>query len=433
MKLAINGGSKVRMEPFPAYKYINNDEIQAVTKVLESGILSKFIGGWHQDFNGGEQVNFLEAEWSKKFNIKHSIAVNSATSGLIAAMGAIGLEPGDEVIVSPYSMAISATAPLFYGAIPVFADIEEDYYCLDVDSIKCKISERTKAIIVVDLFGHPYNYKAINALAKEHNIVVIEDASQAPGSTYDGKYAGTLGDIGVFSLNYHKHIHSGEGGIIVTNDDELCNRLKLIRNHAESVVEGMEYTNLVNMIGYNFRMTELEAAIARVQLTKLDELIDERIKNVNYISEQLSEVEYIETAKVRDGVKSVFYKHILKFDETLAGVSRNKFFEAVKAELTPITLRETEGINISTGYVKPLYLLPMFRDKIAFGSNGYPFVSPYYDKEINYEEGLCPVCEDMHYRRLVSHEYMRPPMTQKDLDDFVEAIMKVSRNLEELK
>lgn len=432
-KLAINGGEKLRKELFPAYKYIDQSEIDAVTKVLSSGILSKFIGGWHEDFLGGNEVRSLEQEWADKFSVKHAIAVNSATSGLIAAMGAIGISPGDEVIVSPYSMAISATAPMFYGAVPIFADVEEDYFCIDVKSIEERITDKTKAIIAVDIFGHPYNYREINKLAAKHGLKVIEDASQAPGATFDGKFAGTLGDIGVFSLNYHKHIHSGEGGIIVTNDDELSKRLKLIRNHAESVVEGMGYNNLVNMLGFNFRMTEVEAAIARTQLYKLDDLIDSRISNIEYISDQLEEIEYIQPAKVRDGVKSVFYKHVLIFNPEKAGVSRNRFFDAVKAELMPIELRETEGINISTGYVKPLYLLPMFQQKIAIGNKGYPFVSPYYNKEISYNEGLCPVCEKLHYKTLVSHEYMRPPMTQKDLDDFINAIKKVARNIEELK
>ena len=198
MELAINGGKKVRTKLFPAYKYINEKEIEAVTNVLKSGILSKFIGGWHEDFKGGNQVNCLEKEWSEKFDIKHSLAVNSASSGLIAALGAIGISPGDEVIVTPYSMSISATAPLFYGAIPIFADIDSDYFCIDVDSIEKKITKRTKAIIAVDLFGHTYDYKRINKLAKSNNIVVIEDAAQAPGATEDGRYAGTLGDIGVF-------------------------------------------------------------------------------------------------------------------------------------------------------------------------------------------------------------------------------------------
>jgi len=153
--------------------------------------------------------------------VKHAVSVNSATSGLYCAVGAVGVGPGDEVIVSPYTMAASATAALVYNAVPVFADIEPDCFCLSAESVAQKITERTKAILVVDIFGQPYDVDGINALAKKHGLIVIEDAAQAPGATFRGRFAGTLGDIGVYSLNYHKHIHSGEGGVVVTDDLQM--------------------------------------------------------------------------------------------------------------------------------------------------------------------------------------------------------------------
>ncbi len=431
-KLAIFGGERTRKDLFPAYKYIDESEIEAVVETMRTGVLSKFIGGWHPDFNGGEAVRALELAWSQRYQSEHAIAMNSATSGLIAALGAIGISPGDEVIVGPYSMTISATAPLFYGAIPVFADIDAHTYNMDPESIRKCITAKTKAIIVVDLFGQIYDHEPINAIAKEYGIPVIEDASQAPGAMWHDKMAGTLGDIGVFSLNYHKHIHSGEGGVVVTDNAEYAMRMRLIRNHAEAVVEGMGYENLVNMIGFNFRMTEIEATIARVQLEKMDDLIEQRIKNVQYIEEKLKHIPYLSMPYVQPGMKHVYYKHAMRFDETLAGLSRNRFFEAVKAELMPIALRESEGINVSLGYVKPIYLLPLFQKQIAMGHEGFPFKSPYVDKVFDYSKGLCPVCEDLHFKTLVSHEYMRPPMSQRDLDDFVEAILKVHKYREEL-
>ena len=151
-KLAINGGNKVRTKNFPAYKTIGKEEEKAVLKVIESGVLSRFLGCWHEDFYGGPEINALEKEWAEFFNVKHAIAVNSATSALFCAVGAAGVGPGDEVIVSPYTMSASAVAPLIYNAIPVFADIEEDYFCLDPDSIEKRITDRTRAIIVVDIF-----------------------------------------------------------------------------------------------------------------------------------------------------------------------------------------------------------------------------------------------------------------------------------------
>lgn len=338
-KLALYGGEKVRKRLFPSYRTIGIEEKQAVEKVLDEGILSRFLACWHEEFYGGEQVQLLEKEWAKKFRVKHAIAVNSATSALQCAVGAAGVGPGDEVIVSPYTMTASAAAILVFNAVPVFADIEEEYFCLDPASVESRITERTKAIVVVDILGQPYDAERINAIAKKHNLMVIEDASQAPTALYKDKFAGTLGDIGVFSLNYHKHIHSGEGGIVVTNDDELADRIRLLRNHAEAVIEDMGKTNLINMLGFNFRMTEIEAAIARVQLNKLDDLIEKRLKNVEYIAAELAKIPCIQPAKVRENCKHAFYKHALLFDKEIAGVSRNVFIDAVKAELMPNEMR----------------------------------------------------------------------------------------------
>lgn len=433
-KLAINGGEKVRKTKFPAYLPIGEKELKNVQEVFKSGTFSRFLGCWHEDFFGGEQVNALEKEWAEFFNVKHAIAVNSATSALYCAVGAIGTEPFDEIIVSPYTMCASATAPLVYSAIPVFADVEADCFCLDIKDVEKKITDKTKAIIVVDIMGQIYNQE-INALAKKHNLKVIEDCAQAPYAKFDGKPAGTLGDIGIYSLNYHKHIHCGEGGILVTNDDELANKLKLIRNHAEAVVEAKGEANLVNMIGFNYRITEIEAAICREQLKKLPKLIEERIKNIEYLEKELAKIPCLKMPKVRENSTHVYYQHAILFDEKIAGVHRDKFVEAVKAELMPITLRETEGIKIGCGYLKPLYLLPMFQQKIAYGSKGFPWnMAEEENKRIyNYSQGICPVVENLYYNKLITHEYMRPGMTKADLDDVIEAFNKVWGNIDEIR
>ena len=427
-KLAINGGEKVRTELFPAYRIIGKEEEDAVVEVVRSGVLSKYLGCWHEDFYGGPQVQALEKEWAEYFGVKHAISVNSATSGLYCAVGAVGLNPGDEVIVSPYTMAASATAPLIYNAVPVFADIEEEYFCLDPDSIEERITDKTKAIIVVDIFGQPYDADRINAIAKKHNLYVIEDTAQAPGAKYKGKFAGTLGDIGIFSLNYHKHIHCGEGGIIVTNNDELADRLRLIRNHAEAVVGAKGVTNLNNMIGFNYRMTEIEAAIAREQLKKLGKLLKERQENVQYLRKELAKIPAIEVPREREDCEHAYYVQPLKYKKEVTGISRERFIEAVKAELMPIELREAEGVSIGCGYVKPLYLQPIFQQKRAYGDGSYPFSL----SSVEYGTGLCTVCEEMHYDKLITHELIRPFMSKKDLDDVVSAFKKVYDNLNEL-
>lgn len=428
--LAINGGKKVRNTKFPPYLPIGIEEFEGVREVFKSNTFSRFLGAWHEDFYGGEQVKALEEEWAEFFDVKHAIAVNSATSGLYCAVGAIGTEPFDEIIVTPYSMSCSATAPLVYSAIPVFADVEPEYFCLDIDSIESRITDRTKAIIVVDLFGQIYEQR-INEIAKKHNLLVIEDCAQAPYARYRDRFAGTLSDIGIFSLNYHKHIHCGEGGIIVTNNDDLANKLKLIRNHAESVVEAKGDTDLTNMIGFNYRMTEIDAAITREQLKKLPKLINERVKNVTYLEKELSRIQCLKMPIVRKDCTHSYYNHAILFDDVAAGVHRDKFAEAVRAELMPIALRETEGIKIGCGYVKPIYLQPMFQRKIAFGSKGFPWSMT--GREYDYSQGICPVVEDLHFNTLLTHEYMRPGMTKEDLDDVIEAFVKVWEKRSELK
>lgn len=430
-KLAINGGSPVRVKPFPAHVTVGEEEKEALCRVIDSGVLSRYLGAWHTQFMGGEEVQALEKEWAEKFKVKNAVAVNSASSGILCALGAAGICPGDEVIVTPWSMSISATAPVHYGAIPVFADVEQDCFCLDPEDVERKITPQTKAIIVVDLFGQPYNRDAINSIAKKHNIIVIEDAAQAPGANYKGKQAGTLADIGVFSLNYHKHIHCGEGGIVVTDDDCLADRLRLIRNHAESVVEGMGVTNLINMAGFNLRMTELEASVARCQIQKLENLNKKRLQNVKYIEHYLKDIQFLKMPKVRENSKHVYYVHACLYDKDKAnGITSYKFVEAIKAELPVFKLREKEGTKLGVGYVRPIYELPIFKKRIAIGDSGWPFNNM---KNMSNNYAICPVCDKLHNGCIMTHEFMLPSLNKEDLDDIINAFFKVYENINELK
>ena len=276
VSLAINGGNPVRTDPWLDNITTGEEEKLAVMRVMDSGFLSLFEGSHTPDtpfsFNGGPEVQCLEDEWSDYYGVKHSISVNSATSGLYAAIGALEIGYGDEVIVSPYTMSACAIAPLIYGAIPVFADVELNNGSLDPKSIAERISSRTKAILVVHQFGIPADMDAIMIIAKKHGIKVIEDCAQAHGAKYKDQYVGTIGDIGVFSLNVNKAIQSGEGGVCITNNNNLAYRLRLIRNHGEAVVDAADYKNIVNIAGFNYRLTELQAAIARVQLKKMNQM-----------------------------------------------------------------------------------------------------------------------------------------------------------------
>jgi perosamine synthetase len=430
--LALLGGKKIRETPFPAYNVIGEEEVAAATEVMRSGVLSRFIGAWCDDFHGGSQVKAFEKEWAACMGANHAIAINSCTSGLNAAVGAVGIEHGDEVIVSPYTMSASAVAPLHFGGIPVFADIDPITYCLDPASIEDRVTKATRAIIVVHLFGRPANMDAIMAIAKKYDLKVIEDCAQAPGATYKGKRVGTIGDIGVFSFNYHKHIHTGEGGMVVTSDEKLAHRMQLIRNHAESVVERMGCTDIKNMVGQNYRMGEIEAAIGRRQLAKLTDLLQQRLANVQYLEERLGDLPGLRFPAKEQDAEHVYYVHPIAYDESQLGLHRNKIVSAIKAELPDTELREGEGGLIGAGYVRPLYLLPLFQRQIALGVEGAPFSSAKRDISALYQPGVCPHAEYAHTNSLITHEMMRPGMSRQDLDDVALAFRKVWDNCSEL-
>jgi perosamine synthetase len=430
-KLALFGGSPVRTERFPAYKVIGEAEKRAVAAVLDTGILSRFLGAWHPDFFGGPEVQAFEADWAAVVGTKHAISVNSCTSGLYAAVGAVGAGPGDEVIVSPYSMIASATAALIYNAVPVFADIDPTTYTLSAATIAHRITNRTKAIIVVHIFGQSADMDPIMEIARAHGIQVIEDCAQAPFATYKGRPVGSLGDVGVFSLNYHKHIHTGEGGVCTTNNADLGERLQLIRNHAEAVVEKKGTKNLVNMIGFNFRLGEIEAALGRCQLAKGRHLVEQRKSNVRYLESKLQGIPGLAMPNVGPAGDHVYYSHVLDYEGSSTGVPRDLFVDAIKAELPVTALREHEGTLIGCGYVKPVYLAPIFQTMIGYGTVQCPFKCPHYAGEADYREGLCPNTE-ASYRRVITHEMMRPSMSERDLDDVADAFYKVADNVAEM-
>jgi perosamine synthetase len=431
-KLAIHGGEKIRTKKFPKYNTIGTEEEQAVARVLKSGILSQYLGCWHENFYGGPEVQAFEKEWAHFFGVKHAIAVNSATSALYAAVGASGIQPGDEIIVSPCTMTASAIAPLIYNAIPVFADIEEDYLCLDPASVEKNITPHTKAIIVVDICGQPYDVEKINAIAKKHNLIVIEDCAQAPGALYKKQLAGTCADMGIFSLNYHKHIHTGEGGVLVTDNDVLAERVRMIRNHAEAVADDRNFETQANMLGFNYRMPEIEAAMGREQLKKLPQLIKERIKNVEYLESKLSKIPCLKMAKVREHCSHVYYIHPIMFDKKIAGVDKWTFVKAVQAELEVIELREKEGVKVVAGFGKPLYWQSLYQKQKIYGEHKYPWNAFENAKKISYAKGTCPVSEKLFNDSLIIHELMRPGMTKEDLDDVVKAFEKVWKHRSEL-
>ncbi len=422
-KLALSGGSKLIDYDFKKYNSIGKEEVEAVKKVVERGVLSDFLGSWDKEkFYGGTEVRALEAEWSEYFGVKHSVTVNSNTSGLICAVGALGLEPGDEVIVPPWTMTATATSVLVWGGIPVFADIKEDTYTIDPVDIEKKISKRTKGIIAVNILGQACDYEKILALAKKHNLWVIEDNAQAPGVKYNNKHLGTFGDIGVFSLNYHKHINTGEGGVCVTEDDELAERMQLIRNHGEAVVERKNVTRIDNIIGYNFRMTEMEAAIGREQLKKLNNILLRRELIAGILNDGLRKFEWITAPSVEKGSQHSYYLYALRFDLKKIDVRRETLCNAIKAEGV---------LGIAAGYTN-IHLQPIYQQKIAFGKSGYPW-SLHPNIVYDYSKGICPTAERLHEKEFACLQFCNYDYDERDIANIIKVFDKIWDNKESLK
>lgn len=422
-KLALLGGSPIRSLPLPKYNTIGAEEKKAVMEVLDSGELSGFTAGAAKEFYGGPRVLALEEEFKKYFQVKYAIAVNSATSGLHCAVNALCLEPGDEVITSPYTMAASATCVLMCGGVPIFADIEDKTFCLDPKSVEQKITNRTKAIVAVNIFGHPANLFELKKIAEKHKLKIIEDNAQAPDADYFGKKTGTIGDAGVFSFNRHKTIQCGEGGVIITNDDDLALRCALFRNHGEIYVGIKPQDDIRNTMGVNYRMTEMEAAVALVQFRKLKEFNNYRIKLARRLDSGLKSIEGLTHPTVEENCSHVYYFYPIKYDQKVMGISRELFSRAVQAE----------GFTLRSGYVKPVYMEPLFQKKICWGSSGFPFsANPRY-KELNYSRGICPVTEKLHDEQMMVTNIIYQPLTENDMDDFIKACHKVIHNIGELK
>jgi len=412
-ELALLGGKPVISEPLSPYPSMGEAEEQAVVEVVRSGCLSGFYGSPGPEFLGGPKVRAFEDAWAERYGVKHAVSVNSATSGLIAAMGAIGISPGDEVIVPPWTMSATAVAPLFYGGIPVFADIEDQTFCIDPEQVKANITPKTKAIIAVNLFGHPAKLSELRSLADNHGLSLIEDSAQSPLATEDGRFAGTLGDIGIYSLNFHKHIHTGEGGICVTDNDDLAARLQLIRNHGENATDMLKGGDIANIVGMNLRMTELSAAIGLAQIGKADQHVEARERMAEALSIGTKDLEGWAVPVVRDGCRHNYYVWMARYDEAAMGVNRDLFSKALAAE----------GFPHATGYLPPLYRLPLFQQRKAFGRDGYPFTL----SERTYDGALCPVTERLYENQAVLFEPCAFDADETVTTGMIEAVRKVHR------
>jgi len=421
--LAIKGGTPVRQRPFLEYNPFGDADRKAVLEVIDSGVLSGFVGSHCDEFFGGPKVRRLETAWAEAHHVKHAVSSNSATSSLVSALAACKIGPGDEVIVTPFTMSATITAILFNHAVPVFVDVEWETFNLDPAKIEAAITPHTRAIMVVHLFGHPADMPAIMAIAKRHKLFVVEDNAQSLAATVDGRLAGTFGDIGVFSLNRHKLIQSGEGGIAVTDNDELALRLQLVRNHGENAATSFGLTDLSHTIGHNMRMTELEAAVAYEQFIRKDELIGGIVEMATLLDRELGRLPGLAPVTIRPNCTHTRMHHTLIYDETVTGVPRDLLVKALNAE----------GIPLWGGYLRPQYLLPALQQQAVFGPTGCPLRCPHYKGQLQeWKEGLCPTAERLH-QVMINHDLHRPPNTMADMADIIAAFHKVAENMDELR
>ncbi len=409
--LAILGGRPLRTKPFPRHPVLGKEERGQVASVLKSGLLSGFIANAGPAFLGGPKTQLLENEICRYFKVPYAVAMNSATSALHAALAALGIGPGDEVIVTPYTMSASASVILMQQAIPVFADIDEKTFCLDPKSILKKITPRTRALVVVHLFGQPAPMEEILRIAQQHHLAVIEDCAQSPGARFQEKYVGTLGHIGVFSLNQHKTITTGEGGFAITRDEKLAMRLRLVRNHGEVVTDHLNVDfDPGPVLGWNYRITELDAAVGVAQFRKLDYLNRHRIRLAEFLIKEFSKIKGFTSPYCRPYSSHVYFLLALKYDEAATGIPRDLFIKAVN----------TEGISMGAGYVRPIYLDRIYRERKIYLRSGFPF-----DLAPDYQQGDCPVAEEMYFKKLVTTNLCRYPLSIDDMKDVVQAVRKV--------
>lgn len=407
------------MRIFKKYNSIGKDELKAAIKVIKSGNLSNFLGSLSKEFNGGPKVREFEKKCAKFYKVKHAVTVNSWTSGLICAVGSLNIAPGDEIILPPWTMSACATAILNWNAIPVFADIETNTYNIDINDVKKKISKRTKAILAVDIFGHPCDINELKKISKKNNIKLITDSAQSPYSFYKKKNAATLSDIGGISLNYHKHIHTGEGGVIFTNSDKIAYRLKLIRNHAESVVNFNDKKKLYNLIGYNFRLGEIESAIGIEQLKKLKTVVKKKQEIAKILNKGLSEIPGLILPKVKKNFTHSYYVYAINLDLNIIKYSRSHIIKKL----------QSKGIQgLSAGYTC-LHLLPMFKNKIAYGTKGFPWIISNNFKKNLYSEGSCPNAEYLHNKSLIKFEICLYDLNFKDLEFIINSFKEVWKEL----
>jgi dTDP-4-amino-4,6-dideoxygalactose transaminase len=411
-ELAINGGPKVRTDPFPPWPHFFDDEIEEVEKVLREGRVNYWTGTRGREF----QENF-----ARFCCAKHGIAVMNGTAALHVALAAAQIGPGDEVIVPPRTFIATAFSVLHQNAVPVFADIDLRTQNIDVHSIRERITERTRAIICVHLAGLPCDMDPIMELAAEFDVKVIEDAAQAHGAKYKGKLTGTLGHIAAFSFCNDKIITTGgEGGMVVTDSDEMAEIARSFKDHGYEERERRNllelealYTYIHHRMGYNYRMTEMQAAIGLKALEKLEWNLSRRRENARYLSDRLSRHDALIPPFESDDFEHAYYKYYVRLNLKRLKTDRDTFVKAVRAE----------GVPIGLGASSEGYREQAFQELVGYGRTGCPFRCPWYKGRADYTAVELPNAKRLGDEVFVLQ--VHPTIERRDLEDVITSIEKV--------
>lgn len=388
-ELAINGGKPVRDKFLPyGHQWIDDKDIESVIEVLKSDWITQ-----------GPKIKEFEEAVAEFVGTKYAVALSSGTSALHAACFVAGITLGDEVITTPITFTASSNCILYLGGKPVFSDIKKDTYNIDTEEIKKKITNKTKAIIPVDFAGQPADLDEIHEIAKEHNLIVVEDASHALGAEYKGKKVGSLSDLTVFSFHPVKHITTGEGGIVTTNNKGFHEKILMFRTHGITKSkaklirnEGPWYYEMQEL-GYNYRITDFQCALGLSQLKKIDKFIKRRREIVKRYDEAFKNIEEIILPYEKPEVKSAWHIYVIRLKLDKLKTTRKEIFEALRAE----------NIGVHVHYI-PVYYHP-------------------YCQKLGYQKGLCPKAE-RYYEEAITLPLF-PKMNNRDVEDVANAVKKV--------
>ncbi|HID11422.1 MAG TPA: DegT/DnrJ/EryC1/StrS family aminotransferase [Candidatus Latescibacteria bacterium] len=394
----------LRTKPFPSRKLYGGEELWELAEALRGQTLFRYTGF---------KVRAFEEAFARYFGAKYACASTSGTAAIHTAIAMVNPDPGDEIITSPIT-DMGTVAPILYqNAIPVFADVGDDYN-LDPESVEANVTERTRAIIVVHLFGNPARMDELLEVAEKHKLMVIEDCAQAYLAEYKGKLCGTIGHVGCFSLQGSKHIATGDGGMTITDDPELAKRGAMFTDKGWD--RSKEGPRVYPFLGLNYRMTELQGAVGLAQLGKLKGVVERRRELAGMLNERLGEIEGITPQPVAEGNRCSYWQYGFTVDRE-TGVFAEQFAEVLRRE----------GMPADAGYIgKPIFLSQALRDKRTFGRSSHPFDYPGV-RQVRYEDGLCPKCEDILNRMVLLP--FNEAFSEEDIEDLAMGVRLAAEEL----